>query len=368
MASFEDLARPCVRKFSPYVPGRPIEEIKARFGLQRVIKLASNENPLGPSPRALEAIPACLGDLNRYPEGGSTRLRSAIARKWGVEPSCVIVGSGSDELLDLLARTFVGKGDEIVISRHAFIRYRMAGEIMEARVVEVPMVPGLRHDLQAMRKAITARTKVVFIANPNNPTGSFVTRQEFAVFLEGLRQDIIIAMDEAYFEYARHLPEYPDSIGARAGHRGIVSFRTFSKIYGLAGLRTGYAIADPEVILQMDRIRAPFNITIPAQAACEAALQDEAHVLRATELNRSVMEWLCGELVRRGVESIPSATNFLLIRTRKLGVAVFEGLLARGIIVRPMAEYGLQEWIRVTLGTREETELFLKGFLEVEAL
>jgi histidinol-phosphate aminotransferase len=218
-----------------------------------------------------------------------------------------------------------------------------------------------------MARAVTPRTKIVFIANPNNPTGTHVTRAELSQFLERVPPHVLVAVDEAYFEYASVLPDYPDSLEfRRGGHRNVISFRTFSKIHGLAGLRAGYAIGDPEVVSLMDRIRPPFNVTVPAQVGCEAALADEAHVKASRDLNRENLAWLVGELVRRGIEHVPSAANFLLVRTRRGGPAVFDALLRKGVIVRPMAEYGLPEHVRVTIGTREEMEVFLAGFLEAD--
>ncbi len=363
MASFEDLARKCVRKFGPYVPGRPIEEIKERFGLAEVVKLASNENPLGPSPRALEAAAACLGEIHRYPEGGSLRLRGALARRYGVATDCLIVGAGSDELIELLAKTFLEPEDEVVVSEHAFVRFRMAGNLMGARVVEVPMA-GFRHDLRAMGAALTAKTKMVFIANPNNPTGTYVPRDDLAAFLDRVPPAVLVAMDEAYFEYARALPDYPDSLDSfREGRRNVVTLRTFSKAFGLAGLRVGYGIADPVVVLQLDRVRAPFNVSIPSQAACEAALGDARHVEDSVALNLRNKGWFCEELKRNGVDFIPSAGNFVMVRARGDGSQVFEALLRKGVIVRPMAEYGFPDHLRVTIGKQEELQLFLKNFL-----
>jgi histidinol-phosphate aminotransferase len=367
MHDFEKLARPCLRQFSPYVPGRPIEEIREKFGLKRVVKLASNENPLGPSPLAVEAIRKALRDLNRYPEGGSSRLRAALAKRLGVEPSCVLVGSGSDEIIELIAKSFVGPGDEIVASEHAFIRYKMAGQLMDARVVEVRM-RDFRHDLLAMAAAVTPKTKAVFVANPNNPTGTYVPKAEFAEALRRLPREILLVMDEAYYEYAKDLPDYPDSVAFRkeGAHPGIVTLRTFSKIYGLAGLRVGYAVAEPSVVRQIDKIRPPFNVTSPAQAGCEAALADRRHVEASARVNSDNREWLCGALKKNGFELVPSAGNFVLVRTRTGGQKVFEDLLRRGIIVRPMAEYGFPEHVRVTVGTKEETEMFLAELLLVD--
>jgi histidinol-phosphate aminotransferase len=366
MPNFEQMSRSCLRKFSPYVPGRPIEEIKERFHLERVIKLASNENPLGPSRKALEAIAASVWDLFRYPEGGSTRLRAALARSLGVDAGQVLAGSGSDEIIELIAKTFLERDDDIVVSEHAFIRYKMAGNLMAVRVIEVPMT-GFRHDLKAMRAAITPKTKIVFLANPNNPTGTYVTRAELSAFLDGLRDDLLVVLDEAYFEYARALPDYPDSVQLlKDGRRQVVGLRTFSKAYGLAGLRTGYAVADPGVVREIDKIRPPFNVTSLAQTACEAALEDRRHVEDSVRLNRETMERLCSELRAKGIDFVPSAGNFVLIKARRGGDAAFQGLLRRGIIVRPMAEYGFPEHVRVTVGTPEETEVFLKAFVEVD--
>jgi histidinol-phosphate aminotransferase len=366
MPSFEDLSRKCIRKFSPYIPGKPIEEIKERFGLKDVFKLASNENPLGPSPKAREAIASCLAEIHRYPEGGSTRLRSALAKKVGVDAKCVIVGSGSDELIEILAKAFLEGKDNIVASEHAFIRYKMAGELMGIRVIEVPMT-GFRHDLEAMARAVTPRTKIIFIANPNNPTGTYVSRDAFSRFIEGVSADKLVVIDEAYFEYARGYADYPDSLEfQKAGRKNIITLRTFSKIYGLAGLRTGYGIADPSVIAQMDRIRPPFNVTIPSQVACEAALEDTRHVEASVALNREVRSWLCEELDKKKVEYVPSAGNFVLVRTAQPAAQVFDALLQRGIIVRPMAEYGFPNHLRVTIGTKAEMELFLAQFLALE--
>jgi len=366
MPSFQHLARATVLEASPYVPGKPIEEIRERFGLAQVVKLASNENAVGPSPKAAEAMARSFAELHRYPEGGSTRLRKALAVRYGVDPSCVMAGSGSDELIELIARTFLDPGDEVIVSEHAFVRYKMAARLSGAKVIEVPMT-GYRHDARGMARAVTPRTKLLFLANPNNPTGTYVNCRDVDALLETVPADRLVILDEAYHEYAAVYEDYPDAVQLlRRGRANIVSLRTFSKAYGLAALRVGYAIADPGVISLIDRVRPPFNLSSPAQAACEAALQDASHVKTCVRLNGECKKWLCLALEQGGIEFVPSATNCVLIRTRVGSRSAFEALLARGIIVRPMEEYGYPDHIRVTVGTRAEMELFLREFLAVD--
>ncbi len=364
--SFENLARPNVTRMHPYVPGKPIEEIQADYGLEHVVKLASNENPIGPPASAVKAMREAAEKMHFYPEGGSLRLRSALAAKHDIDPSCVVIGSGSDELISILARVFLDKGDEIVVAKHAFVRYKMAGDLREAVVVEVPMVD-YTHDLDAMKAAVTDKTKILFVANPNNPTGTYVTEEQFAAFMDGVPSDKLVIMDEAYYEYAAGLEDYPDSLDHwRRGRRNLVILRTFSKTYALAGLRVGYAFADPSVIGLIDRIRPPFNLTSMAQAAAEAALGDEAYLEKSIEMNRTNRQWLCEQLDRRGVSYVPSMGNFVLVATAKPASDVFESLLAKGVIVRPMAGYGFPNHVRVTIGTREELDTFLTCFDAVE--
>jgi histidinol-phosphate aminotransferase len=366
MASFKDRARRCIQNLAPFHPGPSFEEIESRFGPGGAAKLDSNENPLGPSPRALEAAAACLGRIHRYPESGSARLRGALARRYRLAPECVIIGSGSDELIDLLARAFLEPEDELVVSEHAFIRYRAAGSAMGARVVEVPMA-AFRHDLVAMGQAVTPRTKLVFIANPNNPTGTYVSRADLAAFFERLPPAVLAVVDEAYFEYSSPLTDYPDSVAFfRDGRRNVVALRTFSKAHGLAGLRVGYGIADPSVVAQLDRIRLPFNLTIPSQAACEAALGDARHLDDSVALNLTNRSWFCEELKSRGIDFVPSAGNFVMLRTTRGGAAAFEALFQKGVIVRPMGGYGLPDHLRVTIGRKEELQRFLDHFLAFE--
>jgi histidinol-phosphate aminotransferase len=280
----------------------------------------------------------------------------------------VLVGSGSDEIIELIAKTFLDLEDEIVVAEHAFVRYKMAGRLMNIRVVEVPMVDGFRHDARAMAKAVGPRTKIVFIANPNNPTGTYVTTDEFRELLSIVPPRVLIVVDEAYYEFSRLFPDYPDSVAiAKEGHPGIVTLRTFSKAYGLAGLRVGYALADRTVISQIDRIRPPFNVTIPSQAACEAALEDTEHVDATVAVNSDNMEWLRRRLDSCKIPYVPSVANFLLVKTRLGSQKVFEALLQKGVIVRPMTEYGFPDHIRVSIGNLDEMEFFLEHFLPIDS-
>ncbi len=359
------LPRKEVAAFEPYVPGRDMETVKQAYGLSRVVKLASNENPLGPSPRALAALKKTAGGLHRYPDGFSLGLRRKLAQKLKVSLAEVTVGAGSDELIEILAKAYLNPGDEIVVSEHAFLRYRMAGELMGAGVVTAPMVR-LTHDLGAMAAAVTARTKLLFIANPNNPTGTYNTADELAAFLDALPPRVLPVIDEAYFEFARARRDYPSALAFFKAGRPLILLRTFSKAYGLAGIRLGFAVGPAPVIAALERVRPPFNVSLPAQAAGGAALDDRDHLRRSVRLVAREKTLLERALKKAGVPFVRSATNFLLVQVSPLrGDAVFEALLRRGVIVRAMNEYGFPEHIRVTVGRPEENKLFLAAFHEV---
>lgn len=359
--------RPEVAGFEPYVPGRDMEHVKRQYGLKRVVKLASNENPLGPSPKAVAALKAVSAQWHRYPDGFSVQLRTALAGALGVKVSQVSVGAGSDELIELLAKAYLGPGDEMVVSDHAFLRYKMAGDLMGATVVTVPMNV-MTHDLEAMAAAVTPKTKFVFIANPNNPTGTYNTRTELEEFLITLPAKVVAVVDEAYFEFARSLPDYPGALEFFKGGRNLVVLRTFSKAYGLAGVRLGYAVGPEPLIQVVERVRPPFNVSLAAQAAGVAALTDKAHLARTVSLVAREKRKLETAFKKMNVPVVRSATNFLLIQVSPLrGSAVFEALLRKGVIVRAMDEYGFPEHIRVTIGRPDENRLFLSAFQGVRA-
>jgi histidinol-phosphate aminotransferase len=357
--------RPQVADFEPYLPGRSLEQVKRQYGLKRVVKLASNENALGPSRKAQAALKAAAGRMFRYPDGASTDLRAALAKHLGVKPSQVMAGAGSDELIEILGKAYLNPGDEIVVSEHAFVRYAMAGQLMGAKVVSVPM-KDLRHDLVAMAAAVTARTKFVFVANPNNPTGTYNTADELEEFLITLPARVVAVIDEAYFEYARSRKDYPDSLEFFKAGRNLVTLRTFSKIHGLAGLRVGYGVAPESIVETVDRVRPPFNVSLAAQLAAVAALQDRPHAERTRRLAESEKKRVLKALAAMRLECAPSAANFLLIDVEpQRGADVFAALLKRGVIVRAVDEYDLPYHIRVTLGLPEENNLFLKALKEV---
>lgn len=350
---------PDIASLVPYVPGKPIEELQRELGLPRAIKLASNENPMGPSPKALAVLAETASTLHRYPDGGAFRLRGALAERWKVTPDHVILGNGSDELLGLLARTFLSPGDEAVMAEHTFVIYKMEVKAAHGMVVEVPQKKW-HHDLPAMAAAITDKTRLLFICNPNNPTGTMSTKAEVAALMARLPDHVVVVFDEAYYEYVRH-PEFPESIDyVKAGRQAIV-LRTFSKIYGLAGLRIGYGITTPEITNYLNRIRPPFNANSMAQRAALAALEDEAHVTTSRNLNHAEMDKVRTGLQRLGFEALPSETNFLYFDVGRDGREVFNALLREGIIVRHIEG----RMLRVTIGLPEENQLFLSALQDV---
>jgi len=353
-------ARKNVMEFQPYIPGKPIEDVKREYNLKRVIKIASNENALGASPAAISGIRKVLKNINIYPDGNCFKLKEKISAIYGVGINQIIFGNGTDELIELVAKTFLEPGDEIVVSEHAFIRYKMAGDLMNCRVVSIPM-KNYKHDLDAMASAVTGKTKIVFIANPNNPTGTYNVKKEFDDYfsqLSTLNYQPLTFIDEAYAEYVEE-SNFPLGIGLLKKGRNVMFSRTFSKIYGLAGLRVGYCVSDAETISSMERIRPPFNVSSVAQAGALCALEDSKFVDRSRKMVREQKGYLYAELKKLGFDYVPTAGNFILIDVKRKGREVFEKLLKKGIIVRPMAEYGFDDFIRVTIGTASENKKFI---------
>ncbi|MCI4354463.1 MAG: histidinol-phosphate transaminase [Thermoplasmata archaeon] len=340
-----------------YEPGLSIEQVQPRSGITRVVKLASNENPSGPSPRALSALAEGLPKLHRYPDGPATALRSALASSLGVDAAQVVVGNGSTDLIDLLARAFLGPENNAVISEQAFARF---GQVVQARNGRPKLVPmrGFTHDLQAMAAAVDPETRLVYVANPNNPTGTWNRRREVEALVSALPPAVLLVLDEAYFEYADD-PDYPDGVDYVRGGAPVVVLRTFSKVYGLAGLRIGYGVAEPRVIESLDMVREPFNSNSLAQVAALAALADREHVERTLALNCTEKARLIAELSRRGLEPLPSLANFLCMDLGREAAPVFRSLLDRGVIVRPLNAYHLPRALRVSVGTAEENDIFL---------
>ena len=359
----EDLISPFLSGVIPYVPGKPIEEVEREFGISGSVKLASNENPLGPSPKALAALQAALPDIHRYPDGPGYSLCGALARHWDVAADMLVLGNGSNELLELVGRAFLVPGDEVVYAEQAFVVYDMVAQMCGATKVRVPL-KDFTHDLDGLRRAITPKTKLVFLANPNNPTGTCVRPAALEAFLADVPPEIILILDEAYYEY---LPEgeRPDAVRFVRQGRWLLVLHTFSKIYGLAGLRLGYGIGPAPLTAILHRLRAPFNVNSLAQAAAAAALTDTEHVARSRAVNEEGRRVLGQGLERLGLRVVPNVANFLLVDVGRSGPATCEALLARGVIVRPVAGYGFPNHLRITIGTPEENARCLAALAAV---
>jgi histidinol-phosphate aminotransferase len=345
-----------IRSLVPYEPGKPIEEVEREYGIEDSIKLASNENPLGPSPEAVRALRERLTDLNLYPDGDCFYLKRALAAKLGVAGDRLLFGNGSNEIIELAVRTFMRPGDEAVIAHQAFVVYRLVVQAAGGSCKIVPL-KNFTHDLDAMADAITDRTRIVFLANPNNPTGTIYRKKQWEKFLQRVSAEILLVVDEAYFEYVAD-PDYPNSISYQDAAKTILTLRTFSKLYGLAGLRIGYGVGTKDLVGLMHRVRQPFNVNAAAQWAALAALEDDAHMQRSLEVNREGMDFLKREIGKMGLEQVPSHANFILLRVGD-GAAIFKRLLQRGVIVRPMGVYDLPDYIRVTVGTMMENSRFI---------
>ena len=339
-----------------YEPGKPVEELAREMGLEpgQIVKLASNENPLGPSPKALEAMRHTLERAHFYPDGGAWALRNAIAEKLGLARANVILGNGSNEIIEFLGHAFLSPGDEVVTAGHAFAVYSLMAQLFGAKTIDVPD-PGFTHDLDAMLAAITTRTKQVFIANPNNPTGTMVGQEEIDRFMERVPDHVVVVFDEAYFEF---LDNAPDVLRYVREDRNVVVMRTFSKIQGLANLRIGYGLAPARIASILQKTRQPFNANGIAQAGALAGLLDEEHMRHTKELTDEGRTYFQGELATMGLEFVPSVANFVLVRVGD-GDAIFQALLKRGVIVRAMRSYKLPEWIRVSVGTMEQNRHFI---------
>lgn len=357
------LATPGVRGLSPYQPGKPLEELEREYGIQGAVKLASNENPLGPSSNALAAAHAALDDIQRYPDGNCFVLKQALARHLGVDAGQITVGNGSNDVLELAARAFVGATHEIVFSAHAFAVYSIVTQAIGASAVITP-ARAWGHDLDAMRAAIGERTRLVFIANPNNPTGTWLPARELEAFVLALPRHVLAVVDEAYFEYVEE-SAYASMLSLIARCPNLIVTRTFSKAYGLAGLRVGYAVSTPEVAGVLNRVRQPFNVNAVALAAATAALKDPEHVRRAVAVNRQGMRQIVQGVQRLGWRSIPSVGNFVCVDLGRPADRAYEHLLREGVIVRPIASYGMPNHLRITVGLPEENERCLKALEKV---
>lgn len=358
-----DLVTPTIASLRPYESGKPVEELARELGISDAIKLASNENPLGPSPKAAAAARSALGELHRYPDAAAYRLREALAARHGTSMAEVILGNGSNELLDLIVRTFATPEDHIVFADPAFVVYRMAALAHGVPFTAVPL-SNQTHDLEAMARAVKPNTRVMFVGNPNNPTGTYVGRAAVEELFRKVPPEVIVVIDEAYFEYA-DAPDYPDSLKLRDLRERLIVLRTFSKIHALAALRVGYGIGPAILVDYMNRVRAPFNVSTVGQAAALAALDDQEHVEESRKMNREQRSRLSSELERLGVRVTPSQANFVLVDVGRPAQPVYDALLRRGVIVRPLPN--LPTSLRVTVGKPGENDRFLTALAEVLA-
>jgi histidinol-phosphate aminotransferase len=356
--SIYELLPPNIRRIHPYIPGKPVEEVERELGISAV-KMASNENPLGPSPVALEAIRQHLAQTHRYPIGDGFYLRRKLAERLGVSMDEIILGSGSTDIIELVARTFLTSADDVITARQSFVMYTLAVQEMNSLMIYVPLKQDT-YDLEAILDSLTPRTKVIFLANPNNPTGTMVGAAQIDHFLERLPRHIIVVLDEAYYEYVQD-SEYSHSLEHVRQKKHVIVLRTFSKIYGLAGLRMGYGIAHPDFITCLNKVRSPFNTTSIAQVAALAALDDEEHVQRSVESNKAGYAQLTRELDRLGIRFVPSVTNFVLVDIRQDCLEIYKRLLKHGVIVRPLKSNGFSSALRVTIGTQEENDKFISA-------
>lgn len=365
MAAFCDIAQPGIAQLGTYEPGRPLEEVARELGFEDasfITKVASNENALGPSPKAVAAIHEAASRMHRYPDGGAFYLKRALGEKLALKPSELLPGNGSNELIELLAHVFLAKGSSIVMATHAFVVYRLLARAAGAEVLDVPM-QNFTHDLEGMLAAIREDTRIVFISNPNNPTSTVVSADAIDRFMQNVPDHTLVCFDEAYIELLEPEQQPPTLEYVREG-RNVVVLRTFSKTYGLAGLRIGYAAAPESCITLLNRVRQPFNVNAMALAAAEAALGDDEHVEKTRVLVREGLAYLVAACEELGLDVVSPSANFVLVKTGK-GRKVFELCQREGVIVRPMDGYGLPDYVRVTVGTMPENERVIRGLKNV---
>lgn len=348
-----------VQKISPYQPGKPIDELAREFDLNPsdIIKLASNENPLGPSLKALAAIEKEFKDLARYPDGNGFELKNALSEKLGVSIKQITLGNGSSDILEFIVKTFVNPGDEVIVSQHAFAIYGLVTQMQNGKTIQVP-AKNWGHDLTAMAQAVTEKTKIIFVTNPNNPTGTYSSKAQLDAFLAQVPAHVVVLLDEAYFEYVDK-SDYPNGIDYLSEFPNLVVTRTFSKAYGLASLRVGYGVSSEQLADLMNRVRPPFNVDSLALAAAVASIKDESYVRQSKELNDQGMSQLEAGFDQLNVNWISSVGNFICFEVPGRAPSVFQGLLARGVIVRPVANYEMPDYLRVSIGTEKENQRFL---------
>lgn len=357
------LATSGVRELHPYMPGKPVEELERELGISDIVKLASNENPLGPSAMALEAIRAELAELTRYPDGNGFNLKLALSQKYGVSQGSITLGNGSNDVLDVIARAYAGPGREVIYSQYSFAVYALATQAVGANAIVTP-AKDWGHDLDAMLAAISDSTSLIFIANPNNPTGTWISDKTLKAFLEEVPENVIVVLDEAYCEYIED-KSFPDGVSLLKDFPNLIVTRTFSKAYGLAALRVGYALAGEDISDVLNRVRHPFNVNSVALAAATAVLEDQNYLKRSRDLNNAGMRQLEKGLDKLGLTYIPSVGNFICFDSGKDGAEMYQDLLQQGVIVRPVGNYGMAQHLRVSIGLENENERFLSALERV---
>lgn len=361
----KQLVKESILSIQPYEPGKPIEEVARELGIPEpeIIKMASNENPLGPSPLGVQAIKEYADQTHLYPDGSCFYLKRDLSEHLGVKPENLILGNGSNEILQIIADTFMGPDDEVIYSRHAFVVYTLATKVAGSKAIVVDM-KNFSHDLDAMADKITDKTKVIFIANPNNPTGTMVTADDVERFMKRVPEDVLVVFDEAYYEYVTR-PDFPQTLNYISDGRMVITLRTFSKIYGLAGLRIGYGISRPDIIEVMNKVRQPFNVSSLAQVAARASLKDKEHVEKSIRTNIEGKEYLYKEFEKMGLDYVPSEANFILVHMDRPGSEVMKQLLKEGVIVRPVAGYEFPNSVRITIGTMEQNQRLISSLKKV---
>jgi histidinol-phosphate aminotransferase len=359
-------AKPHLASVKNYVPGKPLEELQRELGITNAVKMASNENALGPSPKAMAAVKKALEKAHRYPEGGCHYLRQRVSKDLSVSPDQLVFGNGSDELLVLAVRAFAGAGDEIVTADPTFLIYGIAATVENARVKKVPM-KDFRYDLKGMLAQIGPKTKIVFIANPDNPVGTYVAARPLEDFMKKVPAHVLVVVDEAYFEFAAVKKDYPDSVKLLKHFENLAVTRTFSKAYGLAGLRIGYSVSSPEIAAALNKVREPFNVNSLAQAAALAALDDQAFLKKSVATVNEGRAFLTKSLEKMGFETVDTVTNFILFDLKRDASSVYEKLLRSGVIVRPMGSWGLKTFLRVTIGKKADNQRFLAALKKAVA-
>lgn len=363
MADFINLASHGIKELQPYQPGKPVEELERELGLTDVIKLASNENPLGASASVHSSVQSSLADVARYPDGSAYLLKNKLSEFLGVATNQLTIGNGSNDVLELLVRVYLSSKNEAIVSQHSFVVYPIMTKATGAAIKVIP-AKNYGHDLEATFDAISDKTRVVFIANPNNPTGTWVNHRDLTEFLDQVREDVLVVLDEAYFEYVQE-SEYPDGISLCEKYPNLVVTRTFSKVYGLAALRIGYSVSHPDIADLMNRIRQPFNVNAMSMVAALAALEDQEHVDKSVKLNSRGLRFLESECDRLGLAFIPTVANFLTIDFGRDAMPIYDALLHEGVIVRPIGVYELPNHLRVTVGTQAENQRFVKALEKV---